>query len=52
MKGLYVWTNTLKNKYQQKMYEEQYDENADKFRFLGNCPPTPPLSQHFALSER
>ena len=21
-----------------------------KFRFLGNCPPTPPLSQHFALS--
>ena len=24
----------------------------DRFRFLGNCPPTPPLSQHFALSER
>ena len=21
-------------------------------RFLGNCPPTPPLSQHFALSEK
>ena len=20
--------------------------------FLGNCPPTPPLSQHFALSEK
>ena len=34
------------------MYEEQYDENADKFRFLGNCSPTPLLSQHFALSER
>ena len=24
----------------------------DQFRFLGNCPPTPPLSQHFALSEK
>ena len=23
----------------------------DQFRFLRNCPPTPPLSQHFALSE-
>ena len=23
----------------------------DQFRFLGNCPPTPPLCQHFALSE-
>ena len=22
-----------------------------KFRYLGNCPPTPPLSQHFAPSE-
>ena len=22
----------------------------DQFRFLGNCPPTPPLTQHFALS--
>ena len=21
-----------------------------EFRFLGNCPPTPPLSQHFALN--
>ena len=21
-------------------------------RFLGNCPPTPPLSQNFALSEK
>ena len=24
----------------------------DWFRFLGNCPPTPPLSQRFALSEK
>ena len=23
----------------------------DQFRFLRNCPPTPPLSHHFALSE-
>ena len=24
----------------------------DQFSFLRNCPPTPPLSQHFALSEK
>ena len=24
----------------------------DHFTFLGNCPPTPTLSQHFALSEK
>ena len=24
---------------------------SDQFRFLGNCPPTPPLTQHFASSE-
>ena len=24
----------------------------DQFRFLRNYPPTPPLSQHFALSEK
>ena len=24
----------------------------DHFTFLGNCPPTPPLSQHFARSEK
>ena len=24
----------------------------DHYTFLGNCPPTPPLSQHFALSEK
>ena len=23
-----------------------------RFRSLRNCPPTPPLSQHFALSEK
>ena len=25
---------------------------TDKLKFPGNCPPTPPLSQHFALSEK
>ena len=24
----------------------------DHYTFLGNCPPTPPLSQYFALSEK
>ena len=24
----------------------------DYYTFLGNCPPTPPLSQHFTLSEK
>ena len=24
----------------------------DHNTFLGNCPPTPPLSQHFVLSEK
>ena len=27
-------------------------EKLDQFRFLVNCPPTPPLTQHFALSEK
>ena len=27
------------------------NDKTDQFRFLENCPPTPPLSQHFALSE-
>ena len=22
------------------------------YKFLGNCPPSPTLSQHFALSEK
>ena len=25
---------------------------SPRHMFLGNCPPTPPLSQHFALSEK
>ena len=27
-------------------------KSLDQFRPLGNCPPTPPLSHHFALSEK
>ena len=27
-----------------------WGRNRIQFRFLGNCPPTPPLSYHFALS--
>ena len=27
-------------------------ESADYHTFLGNCPPTLPLSQHFTLSEK
>ena len=27
-------------------------ENFDYYMFPGNCPPTPPLSQQFALSEK
>ena len=28
------------------------NDKTDQFRFLGNFPPTPSLSQHFALSEK
>ena len=28
--------------------QSDWDHNT----FLGNCPPTPPLSQHFVLSEK
>ena len=27
-------------------------QTAGQFRLLGNCPPTPPLIQHFALCEK
>ena len=27
------------------------EETRDQFWFLGNCPPTPPQTQHFAQSE-
>ena len=32
-------------------FPSQSGKHNDQFRFLRNSPPTPPLSQHFALSE-
>ena len=32
--------------------QECSPQGLDQFRFLGNCPPTPPLSHHFVLSEK
>ena len=32
-----------------KFSPEQLQGWLNEFMFLGNCPPTPPLSQHFAL---
>ena len=29
-----------------------FNSKLDYLGFWGNCPPTPPLSQHFALSEK
>ena len=29
-----------------------FRKQSDQFRFLGNCPPTPPLSQHFGLRKK
>ena len=32
--------------------ECEVQKMLDQFRFLGKCPPTPPLSHHSALSEK
>ena len=29
-----------------------FQKYSDQFRFLGNCPPTPPRSQNFGLSKK
>ena len=29
-----------------------FQKYLDQVRFLGNCPPTPPLRQHFGLSKK
>ena len=34
--------------YGKKTDQQQF---SDHYTFLGNCPPTPPLSQNFALRE-
>ena len=41
--NFYLWSATSKCFFQKYL---------DQFRFLGNCPPTPPLSQHFGLSKK
>jgi len=28
------------------------NKNLDRFKCLRNCPPTPPLNQHFSLSKK
>ena len=33
-------------------YNQIRTKFSDQLRFPGNCPPTPPLSHHFALSEK
>ena len=32
--------------------EDEKGKASDQLRFLGNCPPTPALSHHFAQSEK
>ena len=44
------WTARDTFKFGQKVH--QGEMGKEQFRFLGNCPPTPPLSHHFALSEK
>ena len=39
--NFYLWTT--------KCFFQTY---LDQFRFLGNCPPTPPWSQHFGLRKK
>ena len=29
-----------------------HSSNSNEIGVLGNCPPTPPVSQHFALSKK
>ena len=39
-------------KFREQTYICPFLKGPDQLRFLENCPPTPPLSQHFALSEK
>ena len=34
------------------LYYNNTVDKTDQFMFLGDCPPTTPLTQHFALSEK
>ena len=44
-----MWILGLKGLRESRLYRVVA---LDHYTFLGNCPPTPPLSQHFALSEK
>ena len=33
-------------------FEKKMENYSDYYTFLGNCPPTPRVNQHFALSEK
>ena len=35
-----------------KFYNQRFAQKGSDYTFLKNCPPTPPLSQHFAISEK
>ena len=37
-----LWTGTMSK----SESGVRLTENKNQFKFLGNCPPTPPLSQH------
>ena len=39
-------------KFREQTYISLLLKGPDQLRFLENFPPTPPLSQHFALSEK
>ena len=38
--------------FREQTYISPLLKGPDQLRFLENCSPTPPLSQHFALSEK
>ena len=33
-------------------FEKKMENYSDYYTFLGNCPPTPRVNQHFARSEK
>ena len=35
-----------------KFYNQRFAQKGSDYTFLRNCLPTPPLSQHFAISEK
>ena len=47
--GIFLYTSFVP---QFVFYGQGKVQTEDQFRILGNCQPTPPLTQHFALSEK